>query len=168
MIQGAEAEDNISDFPIEGAEDLTSKQFYDSIELFHKKVKNLHGIIINYYQTRGMLCEKEFFAIQFYDGKIHDMVDSIYHNIQNITAFKEVFEFWFEHKDNSQFVENIYKIEIENNIFLFKFFSFKDSKEEGVISGYFLKNSIDVRLLLLSLSNAYITSNYNTISNFIR
>ncbi len=168
MEQGLDVTDTITDFPVEKQEDLTSKQFYESIELFHKKVKKLHEIILSYYQARGMSCEKEFFAIHFNGGEIHDMVDTLYHEVNDIQTFKEVFEFWFEHKDNSEFVDNIYKLEIENKVFLFQFFNFKNSKKEGVISGYFFRNSIDVRLLLLSLSNACISKNYNTVSNLIR
>lgn len=163
-----QAEDNITEFPKPEVQDITSKQFYDSIDMFHKKVRKLNEIIVNYYYTRGLTCEREFFAVQFQGGKIHDMVDSIYHDINNIEVFKEVFEFWFEHKDNSEFIDNVYKVEIENKVFLFQFFSFDNNENEGVVAGYFIKNSIDTRLLLLSLSNAVINSNYRTIASFMK
>lgn len=156
---------NITDFHKE--EDLTSKQFYASIDKFHKKVKKLQEIILEYCKKRGFTCDKEFFAVHFHNGEVHTMTDNIYQELNNVEAFKEIIEFWFENKDGSEFVDNIYKIEMENKIFLFQLFDFADSNEEGVIAGYRVPNTIDSRLLLLSISNAYIHSQYKTIASFM-
>jgi len=146
---------------------LSPDQFYKSIDILHKKVKKLNKIILDYFQNKNGTYLKDFFAVQFINYKVHDITDSVKNKVEDTESFKEVLEIWFANKETSEYVDDIFKIEMEDKIFLFQYFKFH-STEDGVIAGYLLENTIESRILLFNISNSHISDTSNSIMEYFK
>lgn len=144
---------------------LTPDQFYQSIDILHRKVKKLNQIILNYFQDKTVIYTKDFFAVQFINNKVHDVTESLEKSVSNFEELKVILELWFENKEESEFIDDIFKIEVDNKIFLFQYFRFENTND-GVIAGYVINNTINSRILLFNISNSRILKSSQTIMEY--
>jgi len=137
-----------------------AKIFYGNLDTYHKKVKDIIKVIIGFYAKYGISSEGEIYkAIRFENNKIVET------NIKLSKEEKERIENWLTFGFKVELSDSIYKLDIENNIFLFKMFTFNKNKNKNdVFAGYLLEQSYELRSFLLDFRTKKIQKNVN---NFV-
>jgi len=115
-----------------------AKEFYKNIEAYHSRVRDIIVLIVNFYKNYNVDIDGNR-AMRFKEGKI---VETNFENLNEIA--KEKIEKWSISNNKIELTNSIYKLDIDNKIFLFKIFRFSE-KDEEIFAGYILNESYELR-----------------------
>lgn len=132
--------------------------FYENIESYHKKVRDIIVLIVNFYKNYNIDTDgKAYRAMRFKDGKI---VETNFTNLNNKT--KEKIEKWLSSGHKIELIDSIYKLDIEDKVFLFKIFNFEEKGEE-IFAGYILEESYELRSHIFNFRTNEIQNRVNRV-----
>lgn len=136
-----------------------SSDFYNNIEEYNKRIKNVDDLILSYVSKNNTKIEKEYSAVRIEDYKVA-------RSTNNINSEIEIkIEDWYYKEDKTEIADSIYKINLNDKVFLFKFFDFGPG--ECVLAGYHIKDSFFARSFVAFLNEKMIEERYEKILNIL-
>lgn len=142
---------------------LDHKMFYDNIKLFHSNTVSILRLINDYASSNNNKnFDHKFAAILIENNEVAES----YH-IENKGDLSNI-EFWISDADRKEYIENIYRADLQDDVFLFKIFpEAEDCNENFVMAGYVIKNSVSLRSFLTSLNEQIMRQKYEKILSIL-
>ena len=134
---------------------LTESEFYTSLEYFHDRIYNLQKLIMDYFESKRKQCEKTYLGVKIIENHIQQSTIELDKNAE------ERIINWLRIAYRKEFYHSIYKIDLHEKVYMFKIFEF--DVEKLVLAGYLIKDSVNVRLFLSTLSENVIQERYERI-----
>ena len=138
---------------------MNSEQFYESIVKYHIKTDAIQRLVSDYFKAVGRKYQKRFVAVKIKDFFVEKSTEELSETIQ------ESINIWFRKEDKDEIFESIYKIEVPDEVYLFKFFDFGEG--EAILAGYVLLETVSVRAFLASLGVRQIEQKYEKILSIL-
>ena len=130
-----------------------------NINQYHEKTHGILKLIVDYFNKTKRSYSKEFAAIRIEGYKVLENTCSL-----SMNAIEKL-EVWAKDDIHEDLFDSIYKLDLDDKVFLFKIFKF--SEQDYIFAGYILDDSVSVRSFLASFNEMKIQSKYEKILNIL-
>lgn len=135
--------------------------FYENLEEYHNKIEILEQLIVDYFSSINNVYVKTYSAVRIENWKITRSTKNINKEMENFI------EKWYKKEEHDEVYNSIFKLEHNDIIFLFKLFEKENNKGNCVLAGYALKDGVNVRSFLSSVSEKVMLEKYEKILSII-